>query len=131
MALKVGDGMVQGIAFNGLAADTPDQSHQLIGRHGRVLLLGAGHRVDFGRIINRAVDVIDTESQSHLRNFPADHRPVGLEMIEIIQVNTTDGVVAQVFDDRAFRHVRHLIVFVAKFEWNKGLKASRFVLQIP
>ena len=67
------------------------------------MLFGTGHGIDAGSVVDGAVQVIDAVGQAELGGSPADHGPVGLDVVEVIEVDAADGVVAQVLDDADLR----------------------------
>ena len=62
--------------------------------------------------------------------LPADHGPIGLYVVKIVEVYAADRIVSKVFDDRNLRKVGHLIVFIPELQGDKGLESPRFVLQL-
>ena len=122
--------IVQGVALDGAAAHAANHIHKLLGRQCGVLFFGASHAVNLRRVVNRAVQIVHAEREGELGGRATNHRPIGFDVVEIVEVNTANGVVAQVFHRRAFGDVAHLVVLIAEFEWDKSLKASGFVLQL-
>src|SRR5690606_3135279 len=96
-----------------------------------MLLFRTGHGVNLCRIVKRTVDIVYTKAEGQLRSFPAYHCPIGLDMWEIIEVNATNGIVAEILYDGRLRHMGHLVILVTEFQWNEGLEAVRSVLQLP
>ena len=81
---SLSDFAVKGVAFDGPVAGCRDDAAHLLRSHRRALVVGSGHRVDFGRIVDRAVDVVRTESQSQLRSrFAFPRKSYGIVLIKI------------------------------------------------
>ena len=113
-----------------MAADGADHFDELFGAKGGVLF-AAGHRVDAGGIVDGAVDVVDAEGQGELGGGAADHGPVGFDVVEVVQEDAADGVLAEVFDHGGLRQVTQFVVLVAELQGNEGLEAAGLVLQLP
>ena len=52
-------------------------------------------------------------------------------MLKVVEVEPANGIHFHVFDQGAFGHMAHVVVVIAKLEWNKRVEAPGFILQLP
>ena len=123
--------IVKRIAFDGQISRIADQPLHIGGGHGRRLVLGSRHRVDFRAVVDRAVHIVGPERQRDLRRRLAEHRPVGFDMRKIIEVNTRQGRHPHIFDDTHFAYFGHGVVPAAmvakKIKFNFGISSNYFL----
>ena len=91
------------------------ESGQPDGSGGWALFLGARHAVDPRRIVNGAVDVVNSKGKGQLGVLPPQHGPIGLQVVEIVKKNSRNGKVLHVIEQRDFFNVCHLVVLIAEF----------------
>ena len=93
-----------------------------------LLFFGAGHGVYLGSIIYSAVQVIHAKGECELRCLPAQHRPVGFQVLKVVHEDAGYGIQPQVFHYCSLGYVRHIIALVAELQWYKAVEASCFIL---
>jgi len=64
------------------------QFYHLAAAQGGVLVFGPGHGVDAGCVVDGSVEIVNSESQSHTRTLFPQHRPVGLEMGKVVEIDS-------------------------------------------
>src|SRR6266850_2526751 len=125
--LSAGDGAVQSVAFNGFTSGFAYQANQFFAAHS---LRRGGTGVVINLLLNdRAVDIVNSETQGYLCNFGGKHLPVGLDMGKIIEHQAADGEVLDVQETGGSGQVLQRSVVWMEGERNERLESAGFILQ--
>ena len=120
--------MVERVAFDRFAAGFRDQAFDLV--DGEDLgCFGAGVVID-QFMPHGAVQVVGAVGERGLRRADAEHDPVGLDVIDVVEHQPADGHGAQVHHARRLADVAQPGVIRMKGQRNKRLKPAGLVLQL-
>lgn len=95
-----------------------------------VLFFTARHGVYPGRVVYCTINIIYTKGERELGFLPSKHRPIDFEMREVVHLNPGNRIHFHVLHYRGFRHITHVVILVAKLEWNKSVETVCLILQI-
>ena len=93
------------------------------------MFLGTRHGIDLSRIVYGTVQIIDPEGQGKLGALPAQHRPVSLQIAEVVHEDPGDRIQAHVLNNGSLRHMAHVVVSVAELKGDETVETSRSVLK--
>jgi hypothetical protein len=78
--------VIKCISFYRFAANLANKRNQLGSRQAGCLLFAAGHRINFRRVVNGAVEIVHPEGKGQLGVLAAEHWPIGFEVREIVHI---------------------------------------------
>lgn len=80
---------------------------------------------------HQATHVVGSVQQRQLADFEPLCNPTALDVGDVVEVQSRDGLRVQVFERATRRDVRQVCVIGLKGPTNERSKAMRFILQLP
>ena len=122
------DAAVQRVAFDRLAASLLNEPLDVLDRkHFR----GGGASIVVDQFVpHSAIKIVGTIRKRRLGSADAEHDPVGLDVVKVVEHEPRDGHRPQAHHRRGLADRRQTGVFRMESERNKCLKTAGFVLQL-
>ena len=119
---------VKAIALNGFTPSLPDCMFERC--DGLLLRSGRTRHMENFFFDDGAVQIIHTVTEGNLRERQPHAHPISGEMVDVIEINTTDGQIAELLKRGSGFHVREDSRLRLESKRNEPGKTAGFILQL-
>ncbi len=119
---------VKAITLDRLATGFTDRMFER--RRGLLLWSGGASHVKDFFLQDGAVQIIHAVAERHLSERQSQAHPIGRKMVDVIEVNATDGQITKLLNRRSRLYVREHGRLRFESKWNKPGEATGLILQL-